>query len=307
MGTPDFSVPVLEALIREGYEVSLVVTQPDKARGRSKQPQPSPVKAAAQAHGLPVITPKRVREPEVIVRLAEQQADLFVVVAFGQILSKEVLELPKLGCLNVHASLLPKYRGAAPMQWAILDGEEVTGVTVMQMDEGLDTGAMLTKREVRLTDKTTLASLHDEMMTAGAELLIETIPRLAAGELTAVAQPEQSPTAYAKMLTKQMGEIDWSQSAMQIDRQVRAFHPWPTAYTYLKGLLFKITESEPRLYDAAAAPGTVTAVTAQEIVVACGEGSLALHRVQLQGKKEMETAAFLRGYKLENNTVFGKE
>lgn len=321
MGTPEFSVPVLTALVKEGYEVAMVVTQPDQPKGRSRQPQPSAVKAAALQYGLPVMTPKRVREPQIVEELRRLEADLFVVVAFGQILSKEVLALPKWGCLNVHASLLPKYRGAAPMQWAILDGERETGVTIMQMDEGLDTGAMLSKRSIALTGETTLAGLHDEMMAVGAELLIETIPALIAGRIKAEAQPAESPTPYAKMIHKQMGEIDWRQSAELIDRQVRAFYPWPSAYTYLNGQLLKI--SSVRLYEAwpekkaadqksetmlrAGQPGTVLAVGRDEIVVACGQGALGLRRVQLQGKKEMDTAAFLRGYLVEAGCQLGKE
>lgn len=314
MGTPDFSVPVLDALVREGYEVAMVVTQPDQPKGRSRQLQPSAVKAAALGHGLPVMTPKRVREAEVVEELRRIEADLFVVVAFGQILSREVLALPKWGCLNVHASLLPKYRGAAPMQWAILDGEAQTGVTIMQMDEGLDTGDMLSKRCIALTGQTTLASLHDEMMMVGAELLIETIPALIEGRIKAQPQPAESPTPYAKMIHKQMGEIDWQCAAEQIDRQVRAFYPWPSAYTYLNGQLLKIGAAQVYAQQPSGEanaepprPGSVLAVQRDEIVVACGQGALGLRRVQLQGKKEMDTAAFLRGYSIETGCRLGKE
>ena len=212
MGTPDFSVGTLEALIEAGHEVVLAVTQPDKPKGRGKEVQFSPVKETALAHGIPVFQPRRVRDPECVEELGKYRADVMVVIAFGQILPKEILEMTPYGCINVHASLLPKYRGAAPIQWAVIDGEPVSGVTTMQMDEGLDTGDMLLKTEVALDEKETGGSLHDKLASAGAKLCVRTLKELEAGRLVPEKQGE-SPTAYARMLDKKLGAIDWTRSA----------------------------------------------------------------------------------------------
>ena len=228
MGTPDFSVGTLEALIEAGHEVCLAVTQPDKPKGRGKEMQFPPVKEAALSHGIPVFQPIKVREAACVEELAGYKADVIVVVAFGQILPKAILELTPYGCVNVHASLLPKYRGAAPIQWAIIDGEDVTGVTTMQMDEGLDTGDMIQKTEVEISEDETGESLHDKLAEAGAALCVETLKQVEAG--TAVFEKQgESPTAYAKMLDKKMGNIDWSQPAEVIERLVRG----PVSYTHL--------------------------------------------------------------------------
>ena len=243
MGTPDFSVGTLEALIEAGHEVVLAVTQPDKPKGRGGKMQFTPVKETAVKHGIPVFQPKKVREPECVEELRKYHADVMVVIAFGQILPKEILELTPYGCINVHASLLPKYRGAAPIQWAVIDGEQVSGVTTMQMDEGLDTGDMLLKTEVVLEEQETGGSLHDKLSEAGAKLLVETLRRLEEGSITAQKQGV-SPTAYARMLDKELGNIDWTQSAEAIERLIRGLDPWPGAYTNWNGKVMKLLEDE---------------------------------------------------------------
>lgn len=239
MGTPDFSVGTLEALIEAGHEVCLAVTQPDKPKGRGKEMQFTPVKEAAVRHGIPVFQPRKVRSPECVEYLKGCQADVCVVVAFGQILPKEILEMTPYGCINVHASLLPRYRGAAPIQWAILAGEQVTGVTTMQMDEGLDTGDMLLKTEVPVAPDETGESLHDKLAKEGAELAVKTLKALEEGTLCPVKQGE-SPTPYAKMLDKKMGSIDWSRPAVEIERLVRGLNSWPSAYTCWNKKVVKI-------------------------------------------------------------------
>ena len=230
MGTPDFSVGTLEALVKAGHEVILVVTQPDKPKGRGKAVSFSPVKEAALAHGIPVFQPRRIREPEAISELRKYEADVMVVVAFGQILPKEVLDMTRYGCINVHASLLPKYRGAAPIQWAVIHGEAVSGVTTMQMDEGLDTGDMIQKTEVTLDAKETGGSLHDKLAAAGAALCVETLDKIENGTAEFTKQGE-SPTAYARTLDKKIGNIDWNRPAVEIERLIRGLNPWPSAYT----------------------------------------------------------------------------
>ena len=239
MGTPDFSVGTLEALIEAGHDVCLAVTQSDKPKGRGKDMQFSPVKETALRHGIPVFQPRRIREPESVEELRKYNADVMVVIAFGQILPKTILEMTPYGCVNVHASLLPKYRGAAPIQWSIIEGETVTGVTTMQMDEGVDTGDMILKTEVPIAENETGESLHEKLAQAGAELCVKTLKALE--DKTAVFEKQsESPTAYAKMLTKEMGNIDWAQSAVQIERLIRGLNSWPSAYTHWNGKVLKI-------------------------------------------------------------------
>ena len=239
MGTPDFSVGTLEALVKAGHEVVLAVTQPDKPKGRGGKMQFTPVKEKAQEYGIPVYQPRRIREPECVEELRRYQADVMVVIAFGQILPKEILEMTPYGCINVHASLLPKYRGAAPIQWAVIRGEQMSGVTTMQMDEGLDTGDMLLKTEIILDEKETGGSLHDKLAKAGAKLCVETLEGLRQGNIQPVPQGE-SPTEYARMLDKKLGNIDWSKSAAEIERLIRGLNPWPSAYTGWNGKVMKI-------------------------------------------------------------------
>lgn len=303
MGTPDFSVGTLEALVEAGHEVCLAVTQPDKPKGRGKEMQFPPVKEAAMAHGIPVFQPVKVREAACVEELANYHADVIVVIAFGQILPKEILELTPYGCVNVHASLLPKYRGAAPIQWSIIDGEEVTGVTTMQMDEGLDTGDMLLKTEVVIAADETGESLHDKLSEAGATLCVETLKGLEEGTIVAKKQGE-SPTHYASMLTKKMGNINWTASAVEIERLIRGLNSWPSAYTHWEEKVVKIWSAEATEEQTQAQPGTVTRVTKDRIAVQTGAGTLLIKELQIPGKKRMQTDAFLRGYHLEEGTVF---
>lgn len=307
MGTPDFSVGTLEALVEAGHEVCLAVTQPDKPKGRGKEMQFTPVKEAAMRHGIPVFQPQRVRTPQCVEYLKSVQADVCVVVAFGQILPKEILKMTPYGCINVHASLLPKYRGAAPIQWAILAGEQVTGVTTMQMDEGLDTGDMLLKAEVPITPEETAETLHDKLAKAGARLAAETLKALEAGTLCPVKQGE-SPTPYAKMLDKEMGNIDWGRPAVQIERLVRGLNSWPSAYTCWNKKVVKIWKARVKSEETGntmeqAKPGTVLKVGKDFFLVQTGEGILRVEEVQLQGKKRMDAGAFLRGNALSAGTV----
>ena len=304
MGTPDFAVGALEALVEAGHEVVAVVTQPDKPKGRGKEMQQTPVKACALKHNIEVFQPVKIKTPEAVEVLKGYGADLFVVAAFGQILSKEILDMPKFGCVNIHASLLPKYRGAAPIQWAILDGEKETGVTIMQMNEGLDTGDMLTKVIVPIEDTDTGESLFDKLAEAGAKLLIETIPQIEAGTLHPEAQ-DDSLSTYAKMIKKEMGLIDWKKEAVVLERLVRGMNSWPSAYTHFNGKTLKVWEAGVELKEAKAEPGTVVEVTKNSIKVQTGQNLLVLKQIQLEGKKRMDVASFLLGYKVEVGTVLG--
>lgn len=306
MGTPDFAVGTLEALIQAGHDVCLAVTQPDKPKGRGKEMQYPPVKEAAVRHNISVYQPVKIRKPECIAELKKYQADVIVVVAFGQILPKEILEMTPWGCINVHASLLPKYRGAAPIQWAIIGGETVTGVTTMQMDEGLDTGDMILKTQVPVAEDETGETLHDKLALAGAALCVETLKALEKG--TAVFEPQkESPTPYAKMLRKEMGDIDWNRSAAEIERLVRGLNSWPSAYTHWEEKVLKIwkAKAETAADDGrTAVPGTVVDVNKDSFTVQTGDGQLRVRELQIPGKKRMETSAFLRGYTLEQGTLF---
>ncbi len=309
MGTPDFSVGTLEALIEAGHDVCLAVTQPDKPKGRGKEIQFTPVKEAALRHHIPVFQPRRVREAECIQELRKYEADVMVVIAFGQILPREILEMTPYGCINVHASLLPKYRGAAPIQWSIICGEEVTGVTTMQMDEGLDTGDMLLKTEVVITPEETGETLHDKLAEAGAELCVKTLAKLETGTLQPEKQGETS-TIYAKMLDKKLGDIDWSKPAVEIERLIRGLNSWPSAYTHWGKKELKIWRAKVEnagtvieTVSAGAVPGTVTRVEKDCFYVQTGEGELGILELQIPGKKRMDTGAFLRGYQLNTGEV----
>ena len=302
MGTPDFSVGTLEALIAAGHEVVLAVTQPDKPKGRGKEMQFTPVKECAMQYQIPVYQPKRVREPECVEELRKYDADIMVVVAFGQILPKEILDMTPYGCVNVHASLLPKYRGAAPIQWALIDGEKVTGVTTMQMNEGLDTGDMLLKTEVVIEDKETGGSLHDKLAEAGAKLCVETLTALQQGAVTPIPQGETT-TSYAKMLDKQLGSIDWKKSAFEIERLIRGLNPWPSAYTNWEDKVMKIWDAEVVANDTDAMPGTITKVEKDAFYVQAGTGMIKVCELQIPGKKRMDAGAFLRGYQIKEGEI----
>lgn len=302
MGTPDFAVPTLEALVKGGHEVIAAVTQPDKPKGRGKAVLMTPVKEKALEYNIPVYQPVKARDPEFVALLQEMNPDAIVVVAFGQILPKAILDIPKYGCINVHASLLPKYRGAAPIQWAVIDGEEVSGVTTMLMDEGLDTGDMLEKIEYVLDPNETGGSLFDKLSALGGELILSTLEKLENGTITRTPQGD-AVTSYAKMLQKSMGKIDWSMEAVKIERLIRGLNPWPSAYTSLKGKTVKIWSAKVEEGQTTGNPGRVT-VTKDQLLVECGEGYLSITELQLEGKKRMDTAAFLRGFAVEDQTVF---
>lgn len=311
MGTPDFAVAPLEALLQAGYEVSAVVTQPDKQKGRGKAVQMSPVKECALRHGLSVFQPVKIREASAVEELSRFGADLFVVAAFGQILSEEILNMPRLGCINIHASLLPAYRGAAPIQWAILNGEKESGVTIMRMAKGVDTGDMFCKAIVPLEEKETGGSLHDKLMEAGARLLVEALPRIESGELIPEAQKEEAAT-HAGKLTKTMGLIDWQRDAISIERLVRGLNPWPSAYTFYKGKQLKIWEADviKETEDGKKAgqreiyqPGTIVCVEKEFFDVATKDGHLRVRALQLEGKRRMQTREFLLGYEVATGLV----
>ena len=302
MGTPEFAVPTLQALI-DHHEVLAVVTQPDKQRGRGKKMQFPPVKEKAVEYDIPVYQPQRARDEEFIEELKNLNPDVIVVVAYGQILPESILNIPKYGCINVHGSLLPKYRGAAPIQWAVLDGEEKTGITTMYMEKGLDTGDMIDKAEVVLDKKETAGPLHDKLMVLGADLLLETLKKLEDGTAVREKQNDEE-SCYAKMLSKDMGQIDFTKSAREIECLIRGMNPWPSAYTFLNGKTLKVWKCKVSTEKTDAVPGTIFLADKEGIHTACGEGVLILTEVQLEGKKRMETEAFLRGYHIENGIVF---
>lgn len=304
MGTPDFAVPPLQALVKAGYSVTAVVTQPDKPKGRGKTMLPTPVKEEALKHGIPVYQPVKVRDPEFIEILKGLNPDIIVVAAFGQIIPKVVLDLPKYGCINIHASLLPKYRGAAPIQQAVIDGEKESGVTIMRMGMGLDTGDMISKVIVPIEKEETGGSLFDKLAAAGADLLTETLPAIENGTAVYEKQPEESPTPYAAMITKERGLIDFSGNAEEIERLVRGLNPWPSAYTFLNGKNLKVWKCEVLTDTVSAEPGTVYKTDKKGIYVSCAKGSLILTEIQLEGKKRMDAAAFLRGYSIEEGSRF---
>ena len=308
MGTPDFASGALEALIAAGHEITAVYTQPDKPKGRGKEVQITPVKVVALEHGIPVYQPRRIREAEEVEILRQIPADIFVVAAFGQILSQEILDMPKFGCVNIHASLLPKYRGAAPIQWAVIDGEEKTGVTIQQMNAGIDTGDILYTKEYVLDPKETGASLFDKLMVIGAEAIVEALPLIEAGRITPIPQNEAEATHAAK-LTKQLGEMDFSKSAAELERLVRGLNSWPSAYTFFRGKQLKIWETEevPAAESKAAVPGTVIAVDKQSFTVAAGKGGLQILELQIEGKKRMACKDFLLGYPISVGEKLGQQ
>ena len=305
MGTPDFAVPVFEELIRAGQEVVLAVTQPDRRSGRGKESTPPPVKRAAIAASVPVYQPEKVRTDEAYEQLKAYQPDLIVVAAFGQILPQRVLDLPRLGCVNVHASLLPKYRGAAPIQWAVINGEKESGVTIMQMDAGLDTGDILMQESIPLDPEETGESLYEKLSAMGGKLLIRALPAIEDGTIERTAQTDEE-SSYAGMLKKEMGLIDFSRPADELERLVRGLNSWPSAYTYHGGKQLKIWRAAVGPGTGGAVPGQIVKVTKNEVSVACGEGSLVLLEVQAEGRKRMETAQFLLGNALREGEMLGQ-
>ncbi len=323
MGTPDFARAALEKIIEAGHEVVLVVTQPDKPKGRSGELMPCDVKVCAVEHGIPVFQPERIKRAEHVEYLKTIDADIYVVAAFGQILSQEILDIPRFGCVNIHASILPEYRGAAPIQQCIIDGKRTTGVTIMQMAAGMDTGDILLQREIPIADDETGGSLFDKLSKLGGELIVEALPKIEKGELTPIPQDEEKAT-YCGKLSKDMGSINFEQSAEEIKDLVRGLNPWPSAYTHLDGKLIKIWKaqalntvdfgalshslspednSKAKELERTEAFGSIIAVLKDSFVVLTGDGYLKITEVQLEGKKRMDVKSFLLGNKLTVGTI----
>lgn len=303
MGTPDFAVGTLEEIIKAGHEVVLVVSQPDKAVGRSKALKYTPVKECAIAHGIEVYQPERVREEACIEYLRGYQPDIIIVEAFGQIIPKAILDMPRYGCVNVHASLLPKYRGAAPIQWAVINGDEVTGVTTMRMNEGLDTGDMIMKEEVIVRADETGGSLFDRLSEVGAKLCVKTMEAIEAGTAVYTSQNEEEAT-HTKKIYKELGSIDWSGDAKTIECLIRGLDPWPSAYTRLNDKTLKIWKAEVLPENSGTEPGCIVKVGKDGLTVQTGDGMLRITELQLEGKKRMPVEAFLNGYQVEEGTFF---
>lgn len=303
MGTPDFAVNSLEAILAAGHQVVLAVTQPDKPKGRGKNMQFPPVKECAIAHEIPVYQPRRIREPECVDYLRQYDPELIVVAAFGQILPMEILTMPKYGCINVHASLLPKYRGAAPIQWAVINGDPVSGVTIQRMAEGVDTGDIIAKVEVPLDKKETGGSLFDRLAEAGAALCVEAMASIEAGKATYTPQDEAEAT-HVSMIKKEFGSIDWTQPAVNIERLIRGLNPWPSAFTTLHEKTLKIWDADVKDENTDKPAGTIVKAEKQDLWVQTGDGVLMLSEVQLEGKKRMPVDAFMRGYTIEQGESF---
>ncbi len=304
MGTPDFAVGILEAVVLAGHEVVLAVSQPDKPKGRGKALQFPPVKEYAISQGIEVYQPRKVREAECVEFIRERQPEIIVVAAFGQILPKELLDLPKYGCINVHASLLPKYRGAAPIQWAVINGDKVSGVTIMRMDVGLDTGDIIETAETEISPEETGGSLFDKLEKLGAKLLVETMEKIENGTARYTKQ-EESQASHVGMIDKSMGDIDWKKSAVEIENLIRGLNPWPSAYTRLNGKTLKIWKALPEPGGEPQKAGCVYLVNKKELKIHTGDGVLSLLEVQLEGKKRMDIPSFLRGYEVLSNAKLG--
>jgi len=302
LGTPAFAVPTLERLVERGHQVIAAVTQPDRPKGRGQALAPPPVKEAALRLGVPVYQPERVKRPEAVEYLRDLAPDAMVVVGYGQIIPQSVIDIPRLGILNVHASLLPKYRGAGPIQWAIANGESVTGVTIMQIDAGLDTGPMLLQAETAIGGEETAPELAGRLSAMGADLLVEALDGLAGGRIAPRPQDNTQAT-YAPMLKKEDGRIDWNRSAARIHNQVRGMQPWPGAYTIFRGGALHVWRARPADGVVGGAPGTLVRI--KPPAVACGEGLLELVEVQMEGRKRMSAADFANGQRLVENEVLG--
>ena len=294
MGTPPFAVPPLQSLITAGHEVVGVVTRIDKPAGRGKVLTPPAVKAAAERSGVPVFQPKRVREPESTAAIGAMGPDVIVVAAYGQVLPRELLALPKHGCVNIHASLLPAYRGAAPINWAIINGETRTGITIMQMDEGLDTGAILAQESIPIDPRDTAGDLTEKLSELGSRLVVDTLSRIEAGGLTAVPQ-DNGKASMAPLLKKDDGLIDWTMSARELHNRVRGLSPWPGAHGYLDGKLIKILGTD--VAEGSGEPGVLYEQGRDGLAIGTGSGLLRIVSIQPEGKKPMSAAEFLRGHR----------
>ena len=301
MGTPDFAVETLKAIYEAGHEIILVVSQPDKPKGRSGKLQPTPVKEFALEHGIEVFQPVKIRAEESVEYLRKYEADVFVVAAFGQSLPKVIPDMPRLGFVNVHGSLLPKYRGAAPIQWAVINGEKVSGNTTMLMGPGLDDGDMLLKSEIELAADETGGSLFDKLAIDGGKLAVKTIEALDRGEITPVPHDQPQATRVG-MISKDMGNIDWTKPAVEIERLIRGLNPWPSAFTFVNGKQLKIWKAT--VVDKSGEAGTVIDVNKNVFTIACGENALEINELQIKKKKRMAVSDFLRGYQLEAGTRF---
>lgn len=302
MGTPDFACPTLQNLIDLNANLVAVVTQPDRPKGRGQKLMPPPVKDLAVKYGIPVYQPSKVRDPAFVELVRKLEPDVIVVVAFGQILPKALLDIPLHGCINVHASLLPRYRGAAPLNWCIINGEKETGVTTMLMDPGLDTGPMLLQQSTDIDENEDIVSLHDRMATLGADLLVETLSRTKAGDITPQPQSNEN-TCYAAMLRKEDGLINWKKDARAIHDQVRGMSVWPGAYTFLGENVLKIFRT--KVYSGSGQPGSVLKASKGQLEVACLSGSLLIEELQLAGKKRLDTSSFLAGFPITEGTQLG--
>ena len=306
MGTPEFAIPSFEALYESDFEIALVVTQPDRPKGRGKKLSSPPVKLVALEHDIEVFQPERIKDREAIEKIKQVKPDLIIVVAFGQILPKEILELPKYGCINVHASLLPKYRGAAPINFAIINGEKKTGVTTMYMEEGLDTGDMLLKNEVEITPEDTASTLHDKLAIAGKKTLSDTLKAIINTELVPEKQ-DDSISSYAPIMTKELGKINWDRSAEAISNLVRGTDPWPSAYTLYDNSVLKLFAPVVLDKQSKEKPGTIVAVSSEGIDIASADYIVRIKEIQISGKKRMPVGEFLKGNVLEIGKVRGYE
>ncbi len=311
MGTPEFAVAPLEELVKAGHNIIACFTQPDKPKGRSKKLIPTLVKEKASKLNIPVYQPEKLRDAENVKIIKEYNPDVIVVAAYGQILSEEILNIPKYGCINIHASLLPKYRGAAPIEWAIINGEKETGVTTMYMAKGLDTGDMIEKTVIPIEADDTGVSLHDKLSAAGAELIVSTLLKLEKGTITRTPQNDDE-SCYAHMLNKEMGRLDFTKTAAELERLIRGLQPWPFAYTFINGKMVKIYEASVKeiptnngtdISYADSKCGTIIEVTKKYFTVLCGRDALTVKRLQPEGKKPMDTASFLAGNKLETGQI----
>lgn len=306
MGTPEFAVPCLDALIEQKHEIAAVVTQPDRGVERGKKLPPPPVKALAEKSGIIVHQQDKVKSAEFVQTLKDLKPDVIVVVAYGQLLSQEILDIPPFGCINVHASLLPKYRGAAPINWCIINGEKVTGVTTMYMDRGMDTGDMILKREIEIGENETASELHDRLMALGAAVLKETMELIEAKSAPRTPQNSNEAT-YAAIMNKGLGRIDWSKSAIEIKNLIRGTYPWPGAYSTYNGKVFKIFAAEIADNDTPNGdPGCISIVGKDSITITCGKGSLKISELQFQNEKRMAVEAYLRGHEILEGTILGK-